>query len=579
MNKWVVACLVIGMMCSCAGPSNQIEVLARDYIQQWKIFYPSRAFSSGDKDSAFRFEDISAEKVSFWIQFNQDTLNKLESLPDSLTLDEQINANLLSRQTLGELEQWEKNRCLENSPLFYTGLISQALTHILARDELTSSEKWQAVDVRLSGIQDISSYGQTHLKNGRPQNTQRSISILESTARFYAENLPLIARDWQQESALPNFQNKCQVTADAIQTLADHIRNTVQPQSSLPNTLGADEYARKLKIFTGMEITPKELEDIALKEIQEVRNLMEKLATDIWIEHNTDTEIPTNFEALLSFSIEAIESNREKNQADFLQLFIDLIDRAEKFIQVKDIATLPATRTLKTALSPSHFAGAAVGGVYSAGPFNPGAMTLLYLPTVADSAPESVKEGFYRSFNNHFNTMIITHEIYPGHYMQSKIASTNPHMVRSLFADGLYVEGWATLCEVITLDAGWNGFNTLDRFAHLRKRLENATRAYTSVQAHCRGWDRSQIHDFAVEKGLLAPQFALNLWDRVTASPLQLVSYFLGFNKFSEILESERKRLGDNFVMKEFCDNVLQAGAIPMNFLPVLLLEHKPNPN
>jgi uncharacterized protein (DUF885 family) len=263
-----------------------------------------------------------------------------------------------------------------------------------------------------------------------------------------------------------------------------------------------------------------------------------------------------------------MEENREKRQKDFLEYFKDLIDRSEDFIREQDIATLPEERTLFTALSPSHFAGAAVGGVYAAGPFNPGAVTLFYLPTIPDDAPDGAKEGFYRSFNNHFNTMIITHEIFPGHYMQSKIAASNPRIVRGLFGDGLYVEGWATLCEVITLDDGWNGYDKLDRLAHLRKRLENATRAYTSVQVHCFGWGKEEVARFAVEEGLLAPQFALNLWDRVTGSPLQLTSYFLGFRKFSELLEEEKERLGESFELKRFCDAVLQAGAVSIDRLP-----------
>ena len=110
--------------------------------------------------------------------------------------------------------------------------------------------------------------------------------------------------------------------------------------------------------------------------------------------------------------------------------------------------------------------------------------------------------------------------------------------------------------------------------AHLRKRLENTTRAYTSVQVHCRGWGKAQVHDFAVEEGLLAPQFATNLWDRVMASPLQLTSYFLGFKMFSEVLQAEKSRLGDDFSLQVFCDSVLYAGAVPIDKLPFIFREN-----
>lgn len=574
MKKWMVLFLFFGLLCACNRQPDRMHVIAGDYIEHWKAFYPSRAFASGDLESAFRFEEFSPEKIESWVDYNKETLDRLKGLPSEISLDDAADSDLLERQILEELERWEKGRVYENSPLFYAGLISQAVTHILARNELPPQDKLKAVDNRLSGIRAVCAQGRTLLKNGRPHNTERSIMILKSSARFYEEKLPSITLEWPREDAPDVFQGKCRDTAASIRSLADHIRNNIVPHLSLSDSLRKEDYARRLKIYAGKDIIPEELEKIADREIKEVRRLMAEAAAEYWKERYPGEDVPVSFTKLIGRTIQDMEANREDNQQDFFDLFVDLINRAEDFIREKNIATLPEKRTLMTALSPPHFAGASVGGVYPAGPFNPESQTLFYLPSVPDDAPEEVKEGFYRSFNNHFNTMIITHEIYPGHYMQLKIAAASPRLMRSLFADGLYAEGWATLCEVITLDAGWNGFDKLDRLAHLRKRLENATRAYTSVKTHCRGWDRSKVHDFAVEEGLLAPQFALNLWDRVTASPFQLLTYFLGFKKFTEVLEKEKERLGDDFDLQVFCDSVLRAGAVSIDSLPSLLREN-----
>jgi hypothetical protein len=555
---------------TCNRGKSSVEKISHEYIDRWSKFYPSQAFSAGDMDAAFAFEKITTESVAEWIRFNRSTWDRLRSLTGELSLDEKIDVVLFARQIEGELERWEHDRVYAKSPMFYAGRISQALTHILARDELTPVQKRKAVLVRLSGIQDLCSRAEALLTDGRPHNTLRSLSVLASSARFFEQNLIEISKAWPNEAGLESFPEECRKTAASIQSLIAYIREKISPQMTLSDSLGYETYARKLKIYTGMHMTPEQLEEIAFQEIKEVQALMETAAAEYWKEQYPDESAPSNFEALIDRALQDMEADRETNQQGFLKLFVDLIDRAEDFIQAENIATLPEERTLMTALSPPHFAGAAVGGVYPAGPFNPDAQTLFYLPTVPDDAPEEAKEGFYRSFNNHFNTMIITHEIYPGHYMQLKLAASNPHLVRSLFADPLYAEGWATLCEVITLDAGWNGYDKLDRLAHLRKRLENATRAYTSVQAHCRGWNKKQIHDFAVKEGLLAPQFATNLWDRVTSSPLQLTSYFLGFKMFSEVLEAEKVRLGENFRLQVFCDSVLQAGAVPIEKLPAL---------
>lgn len=568
MSKPAMVILVCLFVCACGGPRASIEQIVQEYIEGWIEFYPTRAFAAGHLESAFRFESVSIERIKAWAGFNRQMLERLDTLPNELASDEGADGDLLRRQILGELDTWENERVFETSPMSYAVRVSQALTHILARDDLSPGDKLRAVGVRLAGIRTVCAQGMSQLKNGRPHSTGRCIPVLEASARFLEDNLIRIAGEWTADPLPKEFVSLCRAAAGDVRALAVHIRDDILPAASLPDPMGREDYSRKLEVFTGMDMTPEELAEIALQEVKEVRGLMAELAREYWAESYPDQEIPGDFAKLVGGAIKDMEENRESRQQDFLKLFEDLIDRAEDFIREKDIATLPEERTLFTALSPTHFAGAAVGGVYAAGPFNPGAITLFYLPTTPDDAPDAVREGFYRSFNNHFNTMIITHEIFPGHYMQSKIASTNLHLVRDLFGDGLYVEGWATLCEVITLDAGWNGYDKLDRLAHLRKRLENATRAYTSVQVHCFGWGKEEVARFAVEEGLLAPQFALNLWDRVTGSPLQLTSYFLGFRKFTELLGKEKARLGEDFELKSFCDAVLQAGAVSIDRLP-----------
>ena len=167
--------------------------------------------------------------------------------------------------------------------------------------------------------------------------------------------------------------------------------------------------------------------------------------------------------------------------------------------------------------------------------------------------------------------MIIIHELFPGHYMQLKIASGNPRQIRTFFPYSPYVEGWATLTEILALDAGWDDSNKLTYLSHLRKRLENANRAYTSVQVHCFGWTEEQVGHFSEERALLAPQFAKSLFGRLERGPMQMTSYFMGKDMFMDVLAEERERLGDAFDVGRFSDVILNAGAVPMDMIPELL--------
>lgn len=547
--------------------ASELQKLTDTYIETWAAFYPSKALSEGLKTAAFEFEDISGAKIENWLKYNRQVAAAIEAKAAGLPLQQRINARVLQRQIKRELEFWAYDKVQINQPIWYAELISQALTYLLVGEQLTAAERARALEQRLRGIDRLCSFAIATLRNGSPERTRRSLQILERTRQFYQNSLPQLTRDWVDAGRHEQLADAIRHSAGQIDKLSQHIRLGVLPKATLSDYFGAEAYTRKLQVETGSELTPVQLAERAGREIDTVRALMVAEARRWWQHSRRGHQPPATEAALLQAAIEAMERDREANRGDFLQLFIRLTREAEAFVIEHDLASVPQPRTLYIGLSPDHFSGAAYGGVYPAGPFDPQAQTLFYLPSVPDDTPQAQKIGFYRSFNNPFNTMIIAHEMFPGHYMQYKIAVNDAPPLRSLYADGIYVEGWGTFSEKLMLDAGWGGGQVLVRLAHLRKRLENATRAYTSAKVHTQNWSREQLMHFATTRGLLAPQFATNLWHRVINNPLQITSYFLGFHSFERLWAAEQRRLGDKFNGKHFVDAVLRTGPVPMDVL------------
>jgi uncharacterized protein (DUF885 family) len=560
--------LVIAL-CLAAGAvqaGTELDAQVDAYISKWAEFYPSKALSNGLKEAAWEFEDFSGNRVDEWIAYNTHTLEMLESLPD-LSVNEQVDARVLRRQTLRELERWVHDKALVNQPAWYAEVISQALTYILVREQFTPEDKFDAVLQRLPGVRSMCELGIVTLQDGSPERTRRAVEVLERTRTFYHDSLPGLMHGWSGGERQEQVTRVIADTVSSLDALVRHIRENVLPDASIPDRLDDQDYARKLRVYTDSALTPAQLRDSAAAEIEEVRRLMAIQAEAWWNEQEASAPMPADEDDLLEAVMTEMERARADNRSDFLKLFRELTDSAERFLVENDLATVPLPRTIYVGLSPDHFSGAAYGGVYSTGPFNPGADTLFYLPSIPDDSTAEQKNGFYRSFNDHFNTMIIAHEIYPGHYLQLKVAAATAPALRSLFGNGVYIEGWGTFSEELMLDAGWDDYNRLTRLAHLRKRLENATRAYVSVMVHIEDWNRDQVMDFAVKRGLLPPQFALNLWVRVMNNPLQIPGYFLGFHGFRALWAEQNRRLGENFKTREFVDKVLQVGPVPVDTL------------
>lgn len=557
-----------------AAPVDEVapvDELAGRYLEQWSAFYPTRAFAEGNRDAAARFEDYSAEPLARWREVNREMRDELAALPVSRDAGARVDRQVLARQVERELALWRDDRPLQNRPAWYADQVTQALTYLLVSEGFTDAQKREAVQERLDGIRRLCELGRRELVAGNRLRSEAAIRSLDASAAFFDNALPALLAEGSGAASRQSVSAAAQDTAEAVLALRHHIEQKVLPEAVDSPAMGEARYMQLLDRRSDGRLSPRTLAETALAEIERVRGLMTATARDWWRrDHGTAAAAPAD-EALLAMALSAMEDDRSDDPAAFLGQFSELTAAAEQFVRRQQLATVPAPTTLYIASSPDHFAGAAVGGVYPAGPFAPQANTLFYLPSIPGDASAEVAEGFYRSFNAHFNTMIISHEMFPGHYMQYKVAVTHAPAIRSIFADGAYVEGWGSFSEELMLEAGWGDNAPLTWLAHYRKRLENATRSYLSVMVHTRGWDAQRVSRFAVERGLLAPQFAVNLWQRVVNSPMQLTDYFVGYHQFKQLWREQRELQGEGFDQRRLVDAVLRAGPVPVPDLPPLL--------
>lgn len=542
---------------------SQDRDLGSEYIEKWTTFYPSQALRRGMHNAIFQYEDMRLNKVESWLDYNKGIKRQLSISDLKYNKENSIDARLLRVQVQGEIDKWEKEAPHENSTSIYSNLISSAVSRVIAADFLTIPDKAQIVCQRLSAIQELSNAAIASLKIADSDEASRSIRRLNNAKSYLQNELPELTKEWR---LCPDFTSQNAMAVERIQSLIDFINKDLAREATASSPiLGREEYARRLALYTDSDLTPEVLSEMALKEINEVKTLMKEVATDFLKSEFPNMSLAINDDALIRLALAAMEKDAPINAADYLAFWQGLAKDAVDFIAEHKIATLPKNQTLEIVTAPESAGPAArIGWVASAPPFDPNPVTTLNLPSIPETVPKQEQIDFWASFNKPFNRMIVIHELLPGHYMQMKISRESPHPVRLLFPFGIYTEGWATFCEKVLLDAGWEEGNHLTMLAHLRKRLENANRTYTSVQVHTKGWTQEQVMDFSTTTSLVAPQFAKSLWGRLMSSPMQLTSYFLGGAQFTALLADEKARLGDQFNLTFFMDTIMMSGPIPI---------------
>mgnify|MGYP006290848741 FL=1 len=544
--------------------------LVAEYLQAWTDFYPSDAVALGLHEHLAKAEDRGAEVVEGWVAFNRQVMDSLDAPPPDISVQLRMDLRLLEDRVQRELRSWGDAALMESPELY-----AQAIRNLLNLPEdprgYTPGELEAAVASRMEAVAGVAADLRTQLRSGRRQEVARTVRSLQDGERRLAE----LVRRW------PSLEDMARVATRELAASTAYLEEELETrEESGDQILGRDRYARELALYYGMPLSPEEVAERAMEEMETVRSLIAQVSEAYWEEAYPGKEAPGTVQELVTRVSTDMEENRSSSEAEALETFTRFALEAETFVKEKGIATLPSDRTLEIRLTPES-AGPLqrIGFVDSAPPFDPDPMTVLSIPTIPDTFPAQEKENFYRSFNNHFNKFIIIHELFPGHYMQLKIASQNPRQIRSFFPYEPYIEGWATLVETFALEAGWDDYNELTYLAHLRKRLENANRAYTSVQVHCFGWNEDRVREFSREEALLAPQFAESLWGRLLRSPMQMTSYFMGKEMFRDVLEAEKARLGEDFQLRRFNDVILRAGAVPLDMIPELLAESEKEPN
>jgi len=568
-----------------AGQSD-VATVVDGYLERYFDFYPSRATEAGRHDRDAELEDLSAERLAGWVDFNRETAAGLEeALADagSLQQDDLLDAELLLRQARRELFAYETAEAHRTQPLFWTGIASNATVFLLVRDDVPAAERLAAAAERAALIprlvdQALGALALDDPSRIAPDHARIAAGQAAASATFYREGfaaaaVPTDGQDGEDDqdgedgegedltATRTAMEEAGEAAAAAFDRLAERLSTLADEATGSPR-LGPERYAALFALVNGTD----EPLDSVLARAQEALTAKRAEAAaygrQVWDEVLPGEEPPADDRELLDRLFERAAKDRAREVDQFVTDYQHLLEQAFVFVQEHKVITLPGQRTIWVGRSPSYFVGQSVGGVYPAGPYAPDADTLFYLPTPPDDATAEQKDAFFRDFNHHFNVMITPHEMVPGHYTQLKIAAHQPHKVRALFPDGVYTEGWGTFSERLMLDLGWG--MPLDRLAHLKKQLENIARTIVDIRVHTEGVERDEVIRFVREEALQDDQFAGNMWVRSITSAPQITSYWLGYEQVMGLYREVRAARGADFVLRDFTDGMMAMGPVPV---------------
>ncbi|PWL38197.1 DUF885 domain-containing protein [Flagellimonas aquimarina] len=305
-------------------------------------------------------------------------------------------------------------------------------------------------------------------------------------------------------------------------------------------------YAHQIKKYTTTNMTAAEIHDLGLSEVARIRSQMEEIKEQV------------GFEGDLKAFFDFVRNNKELMPYTDPQQVIDnfnaIHDRMkpqiEKLFDVKPKTPFEVRRT-------EAFREKSASAEYNPGSLDGTRPGIFYAPI-----PEVTK------YNVYSDESLFLHEAIPGHHYQISLTQESevlPRFRKTLWYSG-YGEGWALYSESLGAELGLYT-DPYQLFGMLGAEMHRAVRLVVDTGLHYKGWTREEAIQYSLDNEAESEASIISEIERYMANPGQALSYKIGQLKIMELREKAKTTLGDNFDVRQFHNQVLETGCVPLALL------------
>lgn len=517
--------------------------------------------------------DISPAALQQRYEARLSFYQQLEALDtNQLSAQNQINRDMIMYDLANAIDQYEFNAHfmpLTNEYGFHSGLAN--LPNYSSFRTETDYENYLA---RLTAIPAYFNQQMAYMEMGIEQGISQPAVVLSG---FTDGILAYIVTDPRESIFYRPFAQRPQSISEArfaelemeAQTLIatevnasyqdffDFMKDTYVPNarqniaaSSLP--YGEQFYANRAKHYTTMDLTPAEIHQIGLEQVEKIRAEMQEVIEEV------------GFEGTFAEFIQYLRTDPKF----YAQTPEELLKEASYIAKRADAALpalfkhLPRTPYGVTEV-PAEIAPNYTTGRYSRSSRDDQAGFYWVNTYALDRRPLYELEA------------LTLHEAVPGHHLQIALAQEMddlPDYRRNIYISA-FGEGWGLYAEHLGIEAGFYQ-DPYSNFGRLTYEMWRAARLVVDTGMHTMGWTRDEAVDFMASNSALSMHNVNTEIDRYISWPGQALSYKLGSLKIRELREIAEQRLGEDFDVREFHHQILKNGSVPLQTLETNVLAY-----
>jgi uncharacterized protein (DUF885 family) len=497
----------------------------------------------------------------------------IEDAADWQLIDDQIGLNLL---------EFDKIQNYRHNPTAVVELIGSAIFLPLTQGYASQEVRMAHVLSRMKAVPTLLDQVKTYLSDTDPvwvktaiDENDGNVDLVENTVK---DAIPA-------DSALKaQYDQIAPSTISALKDFSKWLQNDLSKRASKRTwRLGKELYDQKFRLVMETDVTPEQLLADAESDLKSVRAEMLQLAlpmhTQMYPDHGDHSDVAGRDRENLIIGEVLAKISDDHAQRDHLQQAIEAdLENIKQFIREKKIVSLSPRENLKVIPTPPFLRGIySVAGFHNAPPLEPQAEAEYWVTPIDPKTPDAKAESKLREYNNYALKWLTIHEALPGHYIQfehlNSIQPERRRLLRSLFANGAYVEGWAEYIAQVMMDEGFLNNDPRFRLVMRKIRLRLLSNTILDVKMQTKGMTDEQALDLMTKDAFQTQAEADGKLLRAKLSSTQLPTYYVGLREWLAVRKAYQAKSGSSFDMLKFHDLVLDQGPLPVPVIGKIVMQ------
>lgn len=563
-------------------PDAAADARFADFSKRWLdgslALSPVNATQQGDHRFDTELDDLSAEGLAKATAFDRKMLAELKGIQvASLSRENQIDAAIVRNAIEYDLWSIETAQGWAWDPQVYGGLAGGAIYSLMARDFAPMPERLKAATARMEKLPALFAQMRKNLDPARvPKIHAETVAKQNGGVISLVEEFILPNADQLQGADRARLDAAVATLRKAVAEQQTWLDQTLVPNAKGDFRIGAKLYDQKLRFALMSSLSRAEIKRRAEAEIVRVRATMYDIARQVLKDKPDAPELPAK--PTEAQQQKAIEAALELAYADrpARDKVVDsakaALAQATDFTRAHQLVTVPDD-PVDVILMPEFQRGVAVAYCDSPGPLDKGLKTYYAISPIPDDWTDAQTDSFLREYNSRMIHLLSIHEAMPGHYLEGAHSARHPSVVRGVLRSGMFAEGWAVYTESLMMDQGYLDNDPLFHLVRYKFYLRAVANAILDQGVHVDGWTREQAMDLMTRRTFQQEREAAGKWVRAQLTSAQLPTYFVGVQEHFDLRRAMEKKLGDQFQLKAYHDQVLSYGAPPVRFVREMMLD------